>query len=774
MLQRGNQNPYLRGKPAKKNIQFVLSEMDNPLATLNAQEKKAILESVGSTAQQEFSSNLARLKLLAQTYNPFQILAHFAYYDQILLDGADNSAGYVPVPQNALELLQALVLQIPESQLSEVLDRPPFGEPVLEINSCLHIIQSSYGVLRLGRTSSDKAAALAAEMIRQHTAFVRNEGFPSQIKRLHCEIFKTLDATFSSREGYCLSDLAKALWNLNELITQRLSADFAIRKRILGQPTIKRMLAELGRILGEKPEAIRESMSDFSNDRQAIRTAIISWWDSRNFRLFYFDEAEFQALFPSTVAPSRIAEILSSLSIGWGDLKDENPEHFILNNPVWTRPFIAVGNSNFFYPCVGLTQSFGLAMIEQALEKHEDLHKKYHDPVRSEFLEARTENAARKAFPEAKIYRGLKWPDLNGELRETDLLVWLDSHALIFECKSGHIRARARRGDSAALKQELEKLIEDPSMQGRRFADYLLRTKSPVRLQDSRGLYHELNPRALLRVTPVNIVLKYLGPIGIQHQLLRDAGLVDPNTAPIATIALHDLECILDALDFPAAAFHYLRRRAEIESSNQIMTDEMGFLSTYLATSFDFGDFEGDPNRVFALPTMGDQLTPYFMGREIGTPIPKPKLRLRGWWSDMLRKFEERKFTGWLEASYTLLSVGYNQQLEFERAAKKVTKEVRSNWHSDHNNTCILIVGAPSCRSAILCIAVKKESREETRSLACEQMSLAREKYGADRILAICLSAAQRVYPYLAAYFTCKEIEQAEFGSPGHQPEKNV
>jgi hypothetical protein len=217
-----------------------------------------------------------------------------------------------------------------------------------------------------------------------------------------------------------------------------------------------------------------------------------------------------------------------------------------------------------------------------------------------------------------------------------------------------------------------------------------------------------------------------------------------------------------------------LRRRAEIESSNQIMTDEIGFLSTYLATSFDFGDFEGDPNRVFALPTMGDQLTPYFMGREIGTPIPKPKLRLRGWWSDMLRKFEERKFTGWLEASYTLLSVGYNQQLEFERAAKKVTKEVRSNWHSDHNNTCILIVGAPSCRSAILCIAIKKESREETRSLASEQMSLAREKYGADRILAICLSAAQRVYPYLAAYFTCKEIEQAEFGSPGHQPEKNV
>ena len=248
-------------------------------------------------------------------------------------------------------------------------------------------------------------------------------------------------------------------------------------------------------------------MSEFANDRRAVRAAIISWWDQRNFRLFYFDEADFRGLFPDTVATSKITEILASLSIAWGDLKDGNPEHFFLNNPVWTKPFIAVGNSKFFFPCVSLTQSFGLAMLEQVLEKCEDLHRKYQDRGRSEFLEVRTEEAVLKALPGAKVYRGLKWPHSNGEIRETDLLVWLDSHALIFECKSGHLRARARRGDSAALKQELGKVIEDPSMQGRRFADYLLAQKAPIKLQDSRGLFHELDPSTLLRVTPINIIL---------------------------------------------------------------------------------------------------------------------------------------------------------------------------------------------------------------------------------------------------------------------------
>jgi hypothetical protein len=199
MLQSGKQNPYLKGKPAKKHIGFVLSEHTSPLAILDEQQKKAFLESVVTNAQQEFSSSLARLKELVRAYNPFQILAHFAYYDQIVLDGKEESAGYVPIPQNGLELLQALVLQCPESQISKVLDSPPFGEPILEINRSLHSVQKAYGGIRLDRISSGKPAALAAEMIRQHTAFVRNEGFPSQIRMLHCEIFKAVDSTFSSR-----------------------------------------------------------------------------------------------------------------------------------------------------------------------------------------------------------------------------------------------------------------------------------------------------------------------------------------------------------------------------------------------------------------------------------------------------------------------------------------------------------------------------------------------------------------------------------------------
>ena len=615
MLRRGNENPYLKGKSPKKHIPFVLKEED-PLRRLDEDQRKAVIKALGKSAQQEFTKHLQRLQMLVREYNPFQILAHFAYYDQLFLDGSGESHGYTPTEQSAVEWLQALVLQVQESDISRVLDEGPFGEPLLQINASLHAAFKGFGLMRLGRDTEETDSALAAELMRQHTAFVRNDGFPSQIKRLHREILRSLDAEFRAREGYSLSMLSEALWKLLKLLENRINDDFAMRRQVIGQSTAKQIIAKFAEITEQTPESVEKDMAEFSKDKQAVTAAVINWLDWRNFRLFYFKEAEFSSLFPPELDPETIRGILDDLSITLGGLSSGNPEHFILSNPVWTKPFISVGNGSFFFPFISMVQSFGLGMVEQALKKHSHLWAKYCSRVRAEFLEARTEEAVRKAFPMAQVFRGLKWTDdADGLEGENDVLVLLDTHALVFECKSGRVRDRARRGDPAALKEELEKLIGDPSRQGKRFADYLLKKKAIIKLIDSKDVWHELDLRALLRATTVNVTLEYLGPVGIQHQLLRRSGLVSADAAPTATIPFHDFECILEILDSPPLAFHYFRRRAEIESANEIMTDEIGLLAMYLATSFDLGDFEGDETRKFVVPTMAEELTPDFMER---------------------------------------------------------------------------------------------------------------------------------------------------------------
>ena len=137
-----------------------------------------------------------------------------------------------------MEWLQALVLQVQESDISSVLDEGPFGEPLLQINASLHAAFKGFGLMRLGRDTEETDSAVAAELMRQHTAFVRNDGFPSQIKRLHREILRSLDAEFLAREGYSLSMLSEALWKLFKLLEDRVNDDFAMRRQALEKGSV--------------------------------------------------------------------------------------------------------------------------------------------------------------------------------------------------------------------------------------------------------------------------------------------------------------------------------------------------------------------------------------------------------------------------------------------------------------------------------------------------------------------------------------------------------
>jgi hypothetical protein len=109
--------------------------------------------------------------------------------------------------QCMVEWLQALILRIPETAISQSLDSIPEGDVLTGLNASLHSVQQSYSLMRLGKEHDNSEAAVVAELMRQQTAFIRNDGFPSQIRRLQEEIFRPLDQEFERREGYRLSDI---------------------------------------------------------------------------------------------------------------------------------------------------------------------------------------------------------------------------------------------------------------------------------------------------------------------------------------------------------------------------------------------------------------------------------------------------------------------------------------------------------------------------------------------------------------------------------------
>lgn len=766
MLKKGNENPFLHGKAPKKHFEFKPVLQPDPFNNLTGERRQEAVRLIGAQSKAEFDKQLQIIRELLGRYNPFQLLAHLCYYDQLVLDGKRGS-GYEPVDQCMVEWLQALILMIPETAISQSLDSIPEGDVLTGLNASLHSVQQSYSLMRLGKEHANSEAAVVAELMRQQTAFIRNDGFPSQIRRLQEEIFRPLDQEFERREGYRLSDIVDMLWKISAVVETRLNEDLELRRRILGQKTSDKVVEQFAPIIGQDVAKVREDMASFFHDVKKVRVAITNHLDGHNFRFFYFNDAEIRALFRSGFPDDKITGILDALSMAWGSLKDRNPEHFILDNPVWSKPIIAIGNGTYLFPIVGMIQSFGLQIVERFLKLHPDLEKKYHDDVRADYLEDRTEAALRIAFPTAEVYRGLNWIDGNGVKWENDLLVILDTHALVFECKSGQIRARAQRGDIPALKRELEKLVGDPTRQGKRFADLLLAARGELKLKDTTGKVCKLSLGRIIRATTVNVTMEYFGSLGAQHHLLRESGLLAADLAPAATIPLHDLECIFDILTEPAQVCHYLRRRAEIESANEMYSDELSLLATYVATSFDFGEVEGNKEHKFVLKAMGDALIPYFMGKDLHTPTPKPQPRLTAWWREMLTKFAQTQFPGWVEASYALLCVGFEQQKKFEKATRNIKKEVKHHWHTTHNDTVMMPIGTAVCRTVVLTISVKNKTREEARLVVQQRMSYAAEQYKATRVLAICVSAATKVHPYLGAYFWCLELEQLGPDGPG-------
>jgi hypothetical protein len=762
MILKGNENPYLRGKAPKTYLPSPSLVSWNPFENLNESQRAEAASNLGKHYTDSFLGSLTRLMELCRTCNFFQLLAHFGYYDQLFLDPEKEGRAYRPIPQSSAELLQALILQIPEKELSSQLDIPPPPETIIEVNKLLGGIANSFSLKRYGTGTTKKD--LLSEIARAHTVSVRNEGFPSQIRSTLHALLTPLDETFASLRKVKLTGLFRMLWNIGDLIGVRINDDFKLRRAVFRKKNANDIVREFLKLhcTGEaEASRFREELSNAKLKLQDLRGYLNNLWDRQNFRLFYLSLEDFVSAYPEPADNSVIEQAILFWSLEFGSLASTNPEHFFLDNPVWAKPIIHVGPNRFFFPLPGLVQSFGQHLIEAIIRTDSAIWERYQSKVRSAYLEKATANLFRAAVPSAKVLEGVHWTKPTSDQRyETDLLVILDSHVLVVECKAGHITDRARRGDSVRLEKDLGRLIEEPTLQGQRFARLLLTAGEPFEVEDSTRAKHLIDGKRFLRISRINITLDYLGPVGVQARLLRELRIVSKDLEPAATLHLHELENVIELLDQPALLFHYLHRRAEIEAANDLLTGEGGLLALYLATGFDLGDFEGAESHSLALPTMEHELEPYFMGKELHRPVPKPKRRLTGWWKDILASLEKRQTLGWMESSFALLSVGYERQKEFERLSKKVLNVVKSNWRDpNHENGCFLIAGSPKRRLKVLFVGVKNVTLEKQRDSVSRAITVADDKVSTAGTVAIVRSASTRTYPYSAVYLAGPDYE---------------
>ena len=191
MTLRGNESPCLRGKKAKKHLAEGQWMTNSPFEGMDLAEKAAAVAEFVKEHAEKSETGMARLKEICRSFNAFQILGHFSYYDVVVLDQNSRNPDYKPVEQSAVELLQALILRVPADELrSKIRVRPPL-EIFTEPNKLLGSIVSSFAYRRYDKLAdAANPAAVLQEAMRSHTAAARNEGYPSQVQRTMTELVR--------------------------------------------------------------------------------------------------------------------------------------------------------------------------------------------------------------------------------------------------------------------------------------------------------------------------------------------------------------------------------------------------------------------------------------------------------------------------------------------------------------------------------------------------------------------------------------------------------
>jgi hypothetical protein len=354
MIVRGDRNPFLRGKVSKGHIKAFFSETSNPFKGLSEADRTRAISEFANAHATNFATSLLRLKEICTNCNFLQLLTHFGYYDRLLLDSDKPEAKYKPIEQHGAELLQALILQVPEEDLRLQLDSRPSPELLLEANKLLGSINTSFSLKRYASPVNEKKfARLLSEMIRGHTSGVRNEGFPSQIRRTMMELTESLDSVFEARRGVKLTLLATMLWNVAELIGSRLNADFAHRMKVFRSKTPDEMVSKFLQLHcpdGDLASEFRENVERAQLSRSDLRGYLLDLWDRTNFRLFTLSLDDWVSAYPNPAGVPEVEWALSMWSLKLGELGSADAEHFFLDNPVWARPIIRLDRTIFSSP----------------------------------------------------------------------------------------------------------------------------------------------------------------------------------------------------------------------------------------------------------------------------------------------------------------------------------------------------------------------------------------------------------------------------------------
>lgn len=434
---------------------------------------------------------------------------------------------------------------------------------------------------------------------------------------------------------------------------------------------------------------------------------LLSHFDLRMGNYYIFETSKVEK--ETEIDEKEIKRIFDYFSYLPGDLENENKEFFFLENPVWRKPILAVGEQYYcFIP--QLFFSFSLEILDEIIEKYDKVG--LHDR-RSTYLEYKIEEIVKRRFPSSQVVSGLQW-ESEGIRYETDLVAFIDSHAIIVEAKSQKISRPALRGAPDRIKKHLNEILIEPGIQSFRFENKLNTLINQIEKSDPLLQSLPVNIADIKKIIRVSVSLEDFATLQANLRLFTDTGWIPQDFEPCPSMNLADFETLFDFLEHPVQIIHYLIRRLELEGSIAFLGDELDFMGLYITTLLNKGNFSSDGQSEILISGMSEPLDKYYMSRDQGLSIEKPQPKVSPFFKKILSKLEDRATPRWTEIGCILNRFPPDDQIKISKNIKDLKRVVNRTWKQEgHKN--ISIYRPPETSEYAMAIVLFKDANRDKR-----------------------------------------------------------
>ena len=707
--QKKRRREKLKAQDERQTLAPTFQAFLNPFEGLSDDQRRQEIEEIAKRSDVNYQEALSDLSAILRQSDPLLLLSHMSCYG--LSTSVDETAGVTMLDSDCeispfhVEILQALSLQIEPRELS---DKPIGPDVQMHAWNQVKTLCDAHNFRRLDPSVADlpddeKAVGLAQEMVRGATQTVRNWGYSSQVKRITRELYRPFDTQLLDARGFTCLDVINVFEAMVDEVESRQTAYVRSLAGVFeSSGTDKRRLVESYHELLNHGKDKTEQFIEYANEQKmpldGVRAMVIAHYGLRLPGVYTFHAAGLAESLD--LDEDRVSAILDQYALGWGALSGNKTEHLHLSNPVWKKPLVELGDGEYFCALPGSFFSFVIPCMEAVLSPFATAVS----DRRAEYLESKVAEIVERRFPSSNIKKNFKWVE-DGTTYETDLIAFIDSFALVIECKSGKVTPPASRGAPDRLRKHIQDLLIDPNLQSSRLKTRIEFLSSNPTAADPilQEIGYDLTK--VHNVVRVSVCLEDLWTMQSSLKQLEDTDWLPPDFVPCPTMNLADFETVFDVLEHPVQVLHYLMKREAFETSVSYLADEFDLLGLYLTTLLDIGDIE--PDVELSLAGMSAPLDTYYISLDAGVTLPKPRPAISPLFASIFSQLEQRHPARWTEIGVALNMFSPDDQNRIMKMLATLAKRVHRNWRTPRHKNMLIRIPSKASSYALAYVMVK-------------------------------------------------------------------